>query len=62
MSIYPSPTGSLLAIDLAYNLYSGYGNWFPGAKPLLQQVRSTAVHSARASIRCEPLACPTSRA
>ena len=63
MSIYPSPTGSLLSIDLvregelpeclrapppatascpptapqAYNLYSGYGSWFPGAKPLLQQ-------------------------
>ena len=37
MSIYPSPTGALLAIDLAYNLYSGYGNWFPGSKPLLQQ-------------------------
>lgn len=30
MSIYPSPCGVLVAIDLAYNLYSGYGNWFPG--------------------------------
>ena len=38
MSIYPSPTGVLLAVDLAYNLYSGFGNWFPGSKPLLQQV------------------------
>jgi len=37
MSLYPSPTGVLVAIDLAYNLYSGYGNWFPGSKPLLQQ-------------------------
>ena len=37
MSIYPSPTGVLIAVDLAYNLYSGYGSWFPGAKPLLQQ-------------------------
>eukprot|EP00742_Colponemidia_sp_Colp-10_P004444 GILJ01004744.1.p1 GENE.GILJ01004744.1~~GILJ01004744.1.p1 ORF type:complete len:2356 (+),score=385.23 GILJ01004744.1:375-7070(+) len=37
MSIYPSPTGSLFAIDLAYNLHSGFGNWFPGVKPLLQQ-------------------------
>jgi pre-mRNA-processing factor 8 len=36
MSIYPSPTGALLSVDLAYNLYSGYGNWFPGSKPLLQ--------------------------
>jgi len=40
MSIYPSPTGVLLGIDLAYNLYSGYGNWFPGSKTLLQQAMS----------------------
>jgi len=37
MSIYPSPTGSLIAIDLAYNLFSAFGNWFPGVKPLLHQ-------------------------
>jgi pre-mRNA-processing factor 8 len=37
MSIYPSPTGVLIAIDLAYNLHSAYGNWFPGMKPLIQQ-------------------------
>jgi pre-mRNA-processing factor 8 len=37
MSIYPSPTGALIAIDLAYNIYAGYGNWFPGVKPLMQQ-------------------------
>ena len=37
MSIYPSPTGTLIAIDLAYNLHSAFGNWFPGAKPLIQQ-------------------------
>ena len=37
MSIYPSPTGCLLALDLAYSLYSGYGNFIPGGKPLLQQ-------------------------
>ena len=37
MSIYPSPTGCLIAIDLAYNLHSAFGNWFPGAKPLIQQ-------------------------
>ena len=35
-SNYPSPTGALLAVDLAYNLYSGYGVWFPGVKALLQ--------------------------
>jgi pre-mRNA-processing factor 8 len=36
-SIYPSPTGTLIAIDLAYNIYAGYGCWFPGFKPLMQQ-------------------------
>jgi len=37
MSLYPSPTGVLLGIDLAYNVQSGFGNWAPGFKPLLQQ-------------------------
>ena len=37
MSIYPSPTGCLIGIDLAYNLHSAYGNWIPGMKPLVQQ-------------------------
>jgi len=37
MSIYPSPTGCMIAFDLAYNIYSAYGNWFPGMKPLMQQ-------------------------
>jgi pre-mRNA-processing factor 8 len=37
MSIYPSPTGLLLAIDLSYNLHSGFGNFFPGLKPLVTQ-------------------------
>ena len=35
MSIYPSPTGVLVGIDLAYNLHSGFGNYFPGSKQLL---------------------------
>jgi pre-mRNA-processing factor 8 len=37
MSIYPSPTGCMIALDLAYNLHSAFGNWFPGCKPLIQQ-------------------------
>jgi len=37
MSIYPSPTGVMIGIDLAYSLYSAYGNWFPGLKILMQQ-------------------------
>merc|ERR1711871_42232 len=43
MSLYPSPTGCLLGVDLAYNVYSGYGNWFPGAKPLMQQAMAKLV-------------------
>ena len=27
----------LVAIDLAYNLHSGYGNWFPNSKNLILQ-------------------------
>jgi pre-mRNA-processing factor 8 len=37
MSIYPSATGLMVAIDLAYNLYSAYGQYFPGLKQLIQQ-------------------------
>jgi pre-mRNA-processing factor 8 len=37
MSIYPSATGVMIGIDLAYNLYSAYGQYFPGLKTLVQQ-------------------------
>ena len=37
VSIYPSHTGVLIGIDLAYNFHSAYGNWFPGSKPLISQ-------------------------
>ncbi|KAI4156061.1 MAG: hypothetical protein LQ340_000549 [Diploschistes diacapsis] len=37
MSIYPSATGLMIGIDLAYNIYSGYGHYFPGLKTLMQQ-------------------------
>jgi pre-mRNA-processing factor 8 len=43
MSIYPSPTGNLIAIDLAYSLYSAYGNYIPGCKPLLQQAMAKII-------------------
>ncbi|GMM36116.1 U4/U6-U5 snRNP complex subunit [Saccharomycopsis crataegensis] len=35
-NLYPSETGLMIAIDLAYNMYDSYGNWFPGSKPLVQ--------------------------
>ncbi|KAK5653161.1 hypothetical protein OQA88_9260 [Cercophora sp. LCS_1] len=40
MSLYPSPTGLMIGIDLAYNLYSAYGQYFPGLKLLIQQAMS----------------------
>lgn len=43
MSIYPSPTGVMVGIDLAYSLHSAYGNWFPGMKPLMQQAMAKIV-------------------
>ena len=45
MSIYPSATGVMVGLDLAYNLYSAYGNWFPGLKPLLQQAMNKIMKS-----------------
>ena len=37
MSLYPSGTGLMIGIDLAYNLYSAFGQYFPGLKQLVQQ-------------------------
>ncbi|XP_062154000.1 pre-mRNA-processing-splicing factor 8A [Alnus glutinosa] len=45
MSIYPSPTGVMIGLDLAYNLHSAFGNWFPGSKPLLQQAMNKIMKS-----------------
>ena len=39
----------MIGMDLAYNLWSAYGNQFPGMKPLIQQ--------AMAKIRKANLAC-----
>ena len=45
MSLYPSPTGVLMGVDLAYNLHSAFGNWFPGMKILLQQALAKIMKS-----------------
>lgn len=45
MSIYPSPTGCMIGLDLAYNLHSAYGNWFPGVKPLISQAMAKIMKS-----------------
>ncbi|CCK70335.1 U4/U6-U5 snRNP complex subunit PRP8 KNAG_0E00670 [Huiozyma naganishii CBS 8797] len=41
VSMYPSPTGVMIGIDLAYNMYDAYGNWFNGLKPLVQNSMKT---------------------
>ncbi|KAF1990334.1 pre-mRNA-processing-splicing factor 8 [Aulographum hederae CBS 113979] len=44
-SIYPSATGLMIGIDLAYNLYSAYGQYFPGIKQLVQQAMAKIMKS-----------------
>lgn len=41
VSVYPSATGALVAVDLAYNMYDAYGNWVPGLKDLLRKAMET---------------------
>ncbi|KAF2872865.1 NUC071 domain-containing protein [Massariosphaeria phaeospora] len=45
MSIYPSATGLMIGIDLAYNLYSAYGQYFPGLKQLVQQAMAKVMQA-----------------
>jgi pre-mRNA-processing factor 8 len=45
MSLYPSATGLMIGIDLAYNLYSAYGQYFPGLKLLMQQAMAKIMKS-----------------
>jgi pre-mRNA-processing factor 8 len=45
MSIYPSPTGVLIGLDLAYSVHSAFGNWFPGSKPLITQAMAKIMKS-----------------
>lgn len=40
-SMYPTPTGLMIGIDLAYNMYDAYGNWMNGLKPLMQNGMKT---------------------
>ena len=37
ISVFPSPTGCLIAVDMAYNMHSAFGNWFPGNRSLTLQ-------------------------
>ena len=48
MSIYPSPTGAMVGIDLAYNAHSAYGAWFPGCKPLVAQAMAKIMKASPA--------------
>jgi pre-mRNA-processing factor 8 len=35
MSLYPSSNGIVIAYDLAYNMYSVFGNWFLDLKNII---------------------------
>lgn len=45
MSLYPSPFGCLIAIDLCYNMHSAFGNWFQNSKNLVQQAMGKIIKS-----------------
>jgi pre-mRNA-processing factor 8 len=45
MSHYPSPNGVVIAVDLAYNVFSAFGTWFPGSKNLLKEVMQKILKS-----------------
>ncbi|KAG2093356.1 PRP8 domain IV core-domain-containing protein [Suillus discolor] len=36
LSIYPSPTGVMIGMNLAYNLWSAYSNWFPAMAKIMK--------------------------
>ena len=42
----------MIGMDLAYNLWSAYGNWFPCLKPLIQQAMAK---SMKANTACHVL-------
>ncbi|ODV69311.1 PROCN-domain-containing protein [Hyphopichia burtonii NRRL Y-1933] len=44
-STYPSPTGAMVGVDLAYNMYDIYGSWFSGLKPLMQNAMKEIMKS-----------------
>lgn len=48
-SLYPSPFGTLITFDLAYNSHSAFGNWFPGLKPVLLEA-STQILKSNAAL------------
>lgn len=48
MSLYPSSTGLMIGIDLAYNIYSAYGNWIPGMREVIGASLKTIMKSSPA--------------
>lgn len=57
VSNYPSQTGVMIVIDLAYNTYDAFGHWIPGMKNLVSSAMATimkanpALHVLRERIR-----------
>lgn len=45
VSLYPSKTGLMICIDLAYNSCEAYGYWFPGLKQLIKRAMAKLMQS-----------------
>lgn len=45
----------MIGLDLAYNLHSAFGNWFPGSKPLFAQ----AINKIMKVCVCSPCRSPS---
>ncbi|KAL1196538.1 Pre-mRNA-processing-splicing factor 8A [Cardamine amara subsp. amara] len=43
--LYPYTHGVVIGIDLAYNLHSAFGNWFPGLKYLIAETMNDIMES-----------------
>ena len=67
-SKYPSPTGVIVAFDLAYNSYAAFGFWFPGLKSFLHKIlikvkqHNTELYRFRSTLNSKLQLAPMERA
>ena len=45
VSMYPSSTGVMIGIDLAYNMFDAYGHWFENFKPVIHNSMKTIMRA-----------------
>ena len=67
-SKYPSPTGVIIAFDLAYNTYAAFGFWFRGLKAFIRKVlikvkqHNTELYRFRSTLNSKLQLAPMERA